>query len=270
MIHRFRVSSAAMSKSPASPPIAIAILIVLLLAGSIAELCRLGARRDVLQERTRINLHEARAAAQALARVKEQGDAVRDLVLATTPVEIRDAEGRFSAVGRRHDDAQAALLSTFAADPATTAEERALLATVTNEQRATVGPVLRVVKLARRNEDEAATRILVEQALPHEAALQASLAELGALHARDSQALARGLDMQSLEMGLTVGLGALAALLGALLLCMAPRWTGARTAPMRQSRRPMPRLSVSAQERARALVATPGVAAVRADNAAVP
>ena len=32
----------------------------------------------------------------------------------------------------------------------------------------------------------------------------------------------------------------------------------------------MPRLSVSAQERARALVATPGVAAARADNAAVP
>lgn len=210
-------------KSLASRPLAAALLIVLLLAASATELGRLLDRRHALGQRTQVNLDEAQAATDAHALVALQADAVRDLVLATTPEEIGDTERRFEALLRRYDDAQDVLLARFVADPETTATERALLAKVTREHLATIQPVERVVTLARHNEDAAATRILVEEALPHETELQGALVDLGALQAAQNRALASGSDTRSLEMALVGVLGMLAALLALTVLRLATR-----------------------------------------------
>ncbi len=210
-------------KSLASRPLAVALLIVLLLAASATELGRLLDRRHALGQRTQVNLDEAQAATDAHALVALQADAVRDLVLATTPEEIGDTERRFEVLLRRYDDAQDVLLARFVADPETTATERALLAKVTREHLATIQPVERVVTLARHNEDAAATRILVEEALPHETELQGALVDLGALQAAQNRALASGSDTRSLEMALVGVLGMLAALLALTVLRLATR-----------------------------------------------
>ncbi len=220
----------------ASRPLVVALLAALLLAASGAELWRLSDRRQTLQQRTQANVQEARAASLANGLVAMQGDAIRDLVLATTPAEIGDAERRFEALARRYADAQAALLGRFAADADTTADERVLLGRVVGEQLATVQPVERVVALARRNEDAAATRILVEEALPHVAELQQALSELAVLQAEQNRALEEGSDTRGLEMALTALLGALAALLAAALRRAAPRRGAASGAFVRPAR----------------------------------
>ena len=210
-------------KSLASRPLAAALLIVLMLVASATELGRLLDRRHALGQRTQVNLDEAQAATDAHALVALQAAAVRDLVLATKPEEIGATERRFEALLRRYDDAQDVLLARFVADPETTANERALLAKVTREHLATIQPVERVVTLARHNEDAAATRILVEEALPHETELQGALVDLGALQATQNRALASGSDTRSLEMALMGVLGMLTALLASTIHRLATR-----------------------------------------------
>ena len=200
-------------KTLTSRPLAAAVLIVLMLAASAIELGRLLDRRHALGERTQANLDEAQAAADAHALVTQQGDAVRDLVLATAPEEIGQAERRVEGLLRRYDDAQDMLQARFATDPETTAAERALLAKVIREHLATIQPIERVVTLARHNEDASATRILVEEALPHETDLQRALVDLGALQSAQNRALAHGSDTRSLEMALMALLGVLASAL---------------------------------------------------------
>lgn len=200
-------------KTLTSRPLVAAVLIVLMLAASAVELGRLLDRRHASGERTQANLAEAQAAADANALVTQQGDAVRDLVLATAPEEIGEAERRVEGLLRRYDGAQGVLQARFAADPETTAAERALLAKVIREHLATIQPTERVVTLARHNEDASATRILVEEALPHEADLQRALVDLGALQAEQNRSLARGSDTRSLEMALMALLGVLASAL---------------------------------------------------------
>lgn len=251
-----------------APSYARILLLGLLLAATSAELWRLADRRHLLQERTRVNQREAQSAVDAQALVAGQGDAVRDLILATTPGEIDDAEGRFETLLRRHDDAQSVLQALFAADPETTAQERALLARIRREQIAAVEPVQRVVSLARRNEDASATRLLVEQALPHENELQKALAELAALESAQNHALERGSDTRSLEMALMGLLGALASVLAVAIRRHAVRARpspgtagGAEEAAADEAAGVQPArrvdIDVSADERARALVIAP-------------
>jgi len=92
------------------------------------------------------------------------------------------------------------------------------------------------------------------------------LCRLVALHGREMSAHARHPHARSMEMGLTVMLGALAVSLGALLLRMVSRSRPQAAAPSRQARLEAPRLCVSAQERARALVGASRGAPLQAGN----
>ena len=203
---------------PAFRSIFLAMLVLLSLVVSAAELWRLMERHQALQQRTRLNVDEARAANSAQALVALQGNAVLDLVLATTPDETDDASSRFEAVSRRCHDAQAALFALFDADGETTAAERAMLAQVRQEEARTERPVQRVLGLARQDQEASATRLLVEEALPHEVRLQQILSRLGALQYEQNRELERGSDPHSLEMDLVAALAALSALLAALRL----------------------------------------------------
>lgn len=155
----------------------LALLAALFVAAG-AELAHLARSRTALQARGQANTAESRCALLAQDLLSQQDAAIRDVVLATEPLEIQRAEARFDAIDLHYERNQEVLQTLLADDAQTTPAEQALMAEIRAERRAMAGSLEQVLALARVNLDGPAARLLIEAVMPHQRRLRALLGEL--------------------------------------------------------------------------------------------
>ncbi|MDC8759152.1 methyl-accepting chemotaxis protein [Janthinobacterium fluminis] len=163
------------------------VVLALLLAVTVLGISRMAQVAERLDEITNVNNPEGKLAGIMLATVADRSIALRNLALLTELKDMQPEAERIKRNERKYAEAEAKLSQMFATLPSTSERERAMLPKIKAAEAASLPVMAKAAELGLANKAEEATRVLIQEVRPAQAAWLALLTELDELEDQMNQ-----------------------------------------------------------------------------------
>ncbi|HJV80391.1 methyl-accepting chemotaxis protein [Noviherbaspirillum sp.] len=146
--------------------LAFASVLTLLVMITVLGITRMGQIQDRLSEIVNVNNVELKLASAMRLTVHDRAIAVRNVVLLTTPAEMKPEVERIKEQGRAYMEAEQKLAKIFADTPGTTAEEKASLLRIKEIESAILPLIAKTTEIGLNNDTVGAVKMLMQDIRP--------------------------------------------------------------------------------------------------------
>jgi methyl-accepting chemotaxis protein len=192
-----------------------ALVLLLLIAVTVLGISRMAQIQERLEKVVNVNNVETRLVIDMRALVNDRTVALRNLSLLTDPSDMQPEIDRINDQTKKYSDAESKLVSIFATDASTTADEKNLLSNIKEQEAAATPSIAKAIELWLGNKPEDATKVLIKEIRPVQKKWLEALVELASQE--DKQNARAASDAQSafsFARTLMLSLGGIALLAG--------------------------------------------------------